>query len=49
MGMSLKGYARSRGADPKSIRRAIAAGVITRDADGLIDPEQADGVGIAQS
>jgi hypothetical protein len=42
MGMSVKGYARSVGADPKSIRRAIAAGIIRRDADGLIDPDQAD-------
>lgn len=40
--MSVKGYARARGADPKTIRRKIAEGVIARDADGLIDPEQAD-------
>jgi hypothetical protein len=40
--MPLKAYARSRHADPKSIRRAIAAGLTQRDAEGLIDPEQAD-------
>jgi hypothetical protein len=40
--MSIKGYARSRHADLKAIRRAIAAGIIKRDADGKIDPEQAD-------
>ena len=42
MGMSVRSYAASRGADPKAIRQAIQAGVILRDADGTIDPVQAD-------
>ena len=42
MGMSVRSYAASRGADRKAIRRAIDAGLIQRDADGMIDPQQAD-------
>ena len=42
MGMSVGGYAASRGADPKALRLAIEAGVIRRDTDGTIDPKQAD-------
>jgi hypothetical protein len=40
--VTLNRYARSRGADPKAIRRAIDAGIIQRDGDGRIDPTQAD-------
>ena len=42
MGMSIKGYARLRGVDPKAIRRAIATGVITVDGNGKLDVAQAD-------
>jgi hypothetical protein len=41
MGMPLKTYARLIGCDPKAVRRAVAAGFVVRDADGLIDPQQA--------
>src|SRR5580704_13654496 len=40
--MSIRAYAKSRGTDPHAIRRAIAAGIIQRDAFGLINVEQAD-------
>src|SRR5215471_18728545 len=42
MSMSIKGYARLRGVDPKAIRRAIATGVITVDGNGKLDVAQAD-------
>jgi hypothetical protein len=40
--MSLRGYARARGADEHAIRRAVADGIIALDAEGKIDPDQAD-------
>jgi hypothetical protein len=40
--MSIRAYAAARHADPKSIRRGIADGIVVRDANGQIDPEQAD-------
>jgi hypothetical protein len=40
--MSLRGYARARGADEHAIRRAVADGIIALDAEGKIDPHQAD-------
>ena len=40
--MSQTAYAVARGADRQAVRRAVAAGIIKLDADGRIDPEQAD-------
>jgi hypothetical protein len=40
--MSIRAYSTSRRADRKSIRRAIAAGVIVLDEEGRIDSNQAD-------
>jgi hypothetical protein len=40
--MSVRAYARARGADDHAVRRAVAAGIIQRDADGKIDEAQAD-------
>jgi hypothetical protein len=40
--MSARSYGRLRGADPRAIRRAISSGVIKRNADGLLDSEEAD-------
>lgn len=40
--MSIRGYARSRHADPHAIRRAVQAGIIQLDDDGRVDAEEAD-------
>jgi hypothetical protein len=40
--MSLRGYARARGADEHAIRRAVADGIIALDDNGQLDVEQAD-------
>ncbi len=42
MGLSRRKYATRRGVSEKAVRKAIAAGRITVDADGTIDPEKAD-------
>lgn len=42
MGVSKRAYARLRGVNESSVRRAITAGRITLEADGTIDPEKAD-------
>ena len=42
MAMSIRGYAKARGAAPKSVRRAVQKRLIVLDAEGRIDPEQAD-------
>jgi hypothetical protein len=41
MGMSMRSYARSRNADERAVRRAVADGIIHL-VDGRVDPEQAD-------
>lgn len=40
--LSLRAYARRRRTSPSTVHAAIVAGRITRDPDGLIDPERAD-------
>lgn len=40
--MSIRGYAKARGAAPKSVRRAVQKRLTVLDAEGRIDPEQAD-------
>lgn len=42
MGVSQRAYARRRGVSHTAVRKAIAAGRITLEADGTIDPEKAD-------
>ena len=42
MGISQRAYARRRGVSHTAVRKAIAAGRITLEADGKIDPERAD-------
>jgi len=42
MGLSRRAYARHRGVAENAVRKAIAAGRITLEADGTIDPEKAD-------
>ena len=42
MGLSRRAYARHRGCDESAVRKAIAAGRISVEADGTIDPEKAD-------
>ena len=42
MGMSIRGYARSCGVHHRAIQYAIETGLIIRQPDGSIDPEQAD-------
>jgi hypothetical protein len=42
MGMSIRGYAKARGAAAKSVRRAVQKRLIVLDPEGKIDPEQAD-------
>ena len=42
MGLSIRAYARHRGVSDAAVRKAIAAGRITPDADGTLDPAQAD-------
>ena len=40
--LSIRGYARHRGINHNAVRKAIAAGRITTEPDGRIDPEKAD-------
>ena len=42
MGLSRRAYAKHRGCNESAVRKAIAAGRITVEADGTIDPEKAD-------
>ena len=42
MGLSIRAYARQRGVSDTAVRKAIAAGRITPDPDGTIDPARAD-------
>lgn len=42
MGLSIRAYARHRGVSDAAVRKAIAAGRITSEADGTVDPERAD-------
>jgi hypothetical protein len=42
MNMSIRGFAKSRGVAPKTIRRAVQKRLIVLDANGQIDPAQAD-------
>jgi len=42
MGLSRRAYARHRGVAENAVRKAIASGRITLEADGTIDPEKAD-------
>lgn len=42
MGLSRRAYARHRGVAENAVRKAIAAGRITLEPDGTIDPEKAD-------
>jgi hypothetical protein len=42
MGLSIRAYARHRGVSHVAVKKAIDAGRITPEADGTIDPEQAD-------
>ncbi len=49
MGLSRRKYATHRGVSEKAVRKAIAAGRITVEADGTIDPAKADGQWAAQT
>jgi hypothetical protein len=42
MGLSIRAYARHRGVSHVAVMKAIEAGRITQEADGTVDPEQAD-------
>ena len=42
MGLSIRAYARHRGVSDAAVRKAIAAGRITPEGDGTVDPERAD-------
>lgn len=42
MGLSIRAYARHRGVSHVAVMKAIEAGRITQQADGTLDPEQAD-------
>ncbi|MGD7268141.1 elements of external origin, partial [Ralstonia pseudosolanacearum] len=42
MGISIRAYARHRGVSDAAVRKAIAAGRITPEADGTIDTDRAD-------
>jgi hypothetical protein len=42
MGLSIRAYARHRGVSDAAVRKAIAAGRITPNADGTLEPAQAD-------
>ena len=42
MGISIRAYARYRGVSDAAVRKAIAAGRITPEADGTIDSDRAD-------
>ena len=44
MGLSIRAYARHRGVSDAAVRKAIATGRITPEADGTVDPERADAV-----
>lgn len=41
-GLSIRAYARHRGVSDAAVRKAIAAGRITPEADGTVDPDRAD-------
>ena len=41
-GLSIRAYARHRGCSEKAVRKAIAAGRITKESDGTIVPAKAD-------
>jgi pyruvate/2-oxoglutarate dehydrogenase complex dihydrolipoamide acyltransferase (E2) component len=49
MGLSRRKYAAHRGVNEKAVRKAIAAGRITVEADGTIDPVNADRQWAAQT
>ncbi len=42
MGISIRAYARHRGVSDAAVRKAIAAGRITPEADGTLDPDRVD-------
>ena len=42
MGLSIRAYARHRGVSDAAVRKAIATGRITPEADGTVDSERAD-------
>lgn len=42
MGLSIRAYARHRGVSDAAVRKAIAAGRITPEANGTLDPQRAD-------
>ena len=42
MGISIRAYARHRGVSDAAVRKAIAVGRVTPEADGTIDSERAD-------
>lgn len=42
MGLSIRAYARHRGVSDAAVRKAIAAGRITPETDGTLDPHRAD-------
>jgi hypothetical protein len=42
MGMSIRGYAKSRGCHPATVQRAVASGAIVLDGERKVDPAQAD-------
>lgn len=42
MGLSIRAYARHRGVSDAAVRKAIATGRITPEADGTVDPQRAD-------
>ncbi|CAH0443912.1 elements of external origin [Ralstonia pseudosolanacearum] len=42
MGISIRAYARHRGVSDAAVRKAIAAGRITPEADGTVDADRAD-------
>ncbi|CAJ0781003.1 hypothetical protein LMG18090_01264 [Ralstonia mannitolilytica] len=42
MGISIRAYARHRGVSDAAVRKAIAAGRITPEADGTLDPDRID-------
>lgn len=49
MGLSRRAYARQRGVSEMAVRKAIAAGRITLEPDGTIDPVKADAAWAANS
>jgi hypothetical protein len=42
MGISIRAYARHRGVSDAAVRKAIATGRVTPQADGTLEPERAD-------